>query len=145
VGNSGVPTLSERKVVPVRLFRVIVPVGSIEGAAAFYARVLGAQGRRVSPGRHYFDCEGTILACYDPRADGDAPPQSPAPAPNPGHLYLATDDLNGTRRRLVEQLGERGVGPIEDQPWGERTIYANDPWGNRLCFVDRGTMFTGAR
>ncbi|WP_410175181.1 VOC family protein [Nodularia spumigena] len=128
-----------------RLFRVIVPVGSVEGAAAFYGRVLGFPGRRVSSGRLYFDCEGTILTCYDPRADGDLSPDAPAPTPNPGHLYIATDDLPGVRRRLVEQLGDRGVGPIEDQTWGERTVYANDPWGNRLCFVDRGTMFTGAR
>jgi hypothetical protein len=27
--------------------------------------------RRVSGGRHYFDCGGAILACYDALADGD--------------------------------------------------------------------------
>lgn len=54
-----------------RLYRVIVPVVGIEASASFYAAVLGEPGRRVSPGRHYFDCEGTILACFDPEADGD--------------------------------------------------------------------------
>lgn len=122
-----------------RLYRVILPVGDIEGAAAFYARVLGLPGLRVSRGRHYFDCEGTILACYDAIADGDGR----AIGPNPEHIYLATDDLAGARRRLVGELGDRAVGPVEDQPWGERTLYAVDPWGNRLCFVDRATMFTG--
>jgi catechol 2,3-dioxygenase-like lactoylglutathione lyase family enzyme len=53
------------------LYRVLVPVTDIERAQAFYSSVLGASGRRVSPGRHYFDCEGTILACFDPSADGD--------------------------------------------------------------------------
>lgn len=122
-----------------RLFRVIVPVGDINAAEAFYGRVLGVAGRRVSPGRHYFDCEGTILACYDARADGDAAPV----ASNQGHLYIATDDLAGARRRLAAEMGERALSPIEDQPWGERTLYTCDPWGNRLCFVDRATMFTG--
>jgi catechol 2,3-dioxygenase-like lactoylglutathione lyase family enzyme len=54
-----------------RLYRVIVPVNDVEAARVFYERVLGAAGRRVSPGRHYFDCEGTILACFDPQVDGD--------------------------------------------------------------------------
>jgi extradiol dioxygenase family protein len=44
-----------------RLFRVIVPVSDIERAAHFYGALLGDVGQRVSPGRHYFDCEGTIL------------------------------------------------------------------------------------
>jgi len=54
-----------------RLYRIILPVPDIEGASAFYGSVLGMPGQRVSPGRHYFDCGGTILACYDPVADGD--------------------------------------------------------------------------
>jgi catechol 2,3-dioxygenase-like lactoylglutathione lyase family enzyme len=66
-----------------RLFRVIVPVSSIEEAAAFYGALLGAPGGRVSPGRHYFACGQVILACFDPRADGDAWDARP----NPDHLY----------------------------------------------------------
>lgn len=124
-----------------RLFRVIVPVGDIDAAASFYGRVLGMPGERVSRGRHYFHCEGTILACDDAVADGDGA----RVGPNPGRVYLATDDLSGAWRRLVADLGERGVSPIEDQPWGERTVYASDPWGNRICFVDRATMFVGGR
>lgn len=42
-----------------KLFRVILPTTDIEKAARFYGAVLGADGIRVSPGRHYFDCEGT--------------------------------------------------------------------------------------
>ena len=49
-----------------RLFRVILPVTDIEEAKKFYELVLGIAGERVSPGRHYFDCGGTVLACYDP-------------------------------------------------------------------------------
>jgi catechol 2,3-dioxygenase-like lactoylglutathione lyase family enzyme len=42
------------------LFRVIVPVADIERAARFYGGVLGSSGQRVSPGGHYFKCEGTF-------------------------------------------------------------------------------------
>jgi hypothetical protein len=53
------------------LYRVIFPVADIEVAAKFYGRVFEMAGERVSPGRHYFNCGGVILACYDPAADGD--------------------------------------------------------------------------
>lgn len=124
-----------------RLFRVIVPVGDIDAAASFYGRVLGTPGERVSRGRHEFDCEGTTLACEDAGAVGDGA----RIGSNPGHVCLATDDLLGVWRRLVADLGERGVSPIEDQHRGERTVYASDPWGNRVCFVDRATVFVGGR
>lgn len=35
--------------------------------------------------RHYFDCEGTTLACYDPKADGDGHEARPVPEP----IYIA--------------------------------------------------------
>jgi catechol 2,3-dioxygenase-like lactoylglutathione lyase family enzyme len=131
-----------------RLFRVIVPVTDIEGARSFYESVLGVPGRRVSPGRHYFDCEGTILACFDPRADGDAH----AAAPNPEPIYLAVDDLKASHV-ACRRAGARfpadappGVGPLGEiarRPWGEESFYAEDPFGNALCFVSRDWVFTG--
>lgn len=54
-----------------RLYSVILPVTDINKAAAFYSKIFGIGGKRVSDGRHYFDCDGTILACYDPKAEGD--------------------------------------------------------------------------
>lgn len=132
-----------------RLFRVILPVTDIRRAASFYEKVLGQSGRRVSPGRHYFDCEGgPLLACYDPRADGDDSESRPLPEP----IYLEVDDLEGTFRKAVEAgagfssevVPEVGpLGRIADRPWGERSFYAADPFGNPLCFVSRGTAFTG--
>jgi hypothetical protein len=35
------------------------------------------------------------------------------------------------------------AGAICKRPWGERSSYAVDPFGNPLCFVDRATVFTG--
>jgi predicted enzyme related to lactoylglutathione lyase len=120
------------------LFRVIVPVSSIEDATVFYSAVLDQPGRRISPGRHYFGCGSVILACFDPRADGD----SWDARPNPDHLYFAVDDLEEYFRRVSALPGSSVLRPIETQPWGERSFYCADPFGNKLCFVDERTLFT---
>jgi len=122
----------------VRLFRVIVPVSNIDEAAAFYSALFGEQGQRISPGRHYFGCGGVILACFDPRADGDAWDATP----NPDHLYFLVDDLDEYFQRLSGQPTGRVLKLIEVQPWGERSFYCADPFGNKLCFVESGTAFT---
>ena len=132
-----------------KLYRVILPVGDIEQAARFYEEVFGTPGRRGSPGRHYFDCEGTILACFDPRADGDGY----AAKPNPEPLYFAVSDLRATYAACrsagaVFAAGSPpGVGPlgqIARRPWGEESFYASDPFGNPVCFVSRASVFTGS-
>lgn len=131
-----------------RLFRVIVPVSDIERAARFYAEVLDDQGARISPGRHYFDCDGVILACYDPEADGDDGVAVPLTEP----IYLAVPDLDRTFARAAaagatfsgDEVPDVGpLGAIAVRPWGERSFYATDPFGNPLCFVAAGTEFTG--
>jgi catechol 2,3-dioxygenase-like lactoylglutathione lyase family enzyme len=131
-----------------RLYRVILPVGDVEGAARFYGALLGAPGKRVSAGRHDFDCEGTVLACYDPVADGDEGPARPNMEP----VYLAVDDLEAARARAEAaralfstepRPGVGAMGSIALRPWGERSFYASDPWGNPFCFVARDTVFTG--
>jgi predicted enzyme related to lactoylglutathione lyase len=132
-------SLDSRNMASVRLFRVILPVSSIEGAAVFYSAVLGQPGVRISPGRHYFGCGSTILACFDPRADGD--PWDPRP--NPDHIYFAVDNLHEYYRRVSERPNGSILRPIETQPWGERSFYCMDPFGNKLCFVAESTMFTG--
>jgi catechol 2,3-dioxygenase-like lactoylglutathione lyase family enzyme len=130
----------------IRLFRVILPVSDIDRAAEFYAAILGSPGFRVSAGRHYFDCGGVIVACFDPRADGDAYD----PQPNSEWFYFAVDDLD----TLFAACRDAGAAPapgdvhgdpagqIARRPWGERSFYVHDPFGNRLCFVDRATTFT---
>lgn len=124
---------------PARLFRVILPITSIDDAAVFYSNVLDQPGMRISPGRHYFGCGGAILACFDPRADGD---DWDARA-NPDHVYFAVDDLEACFDRVSARPNGSILRPIETQPWGERSFYCADPFGNKLCFVDEGTLFTG--
>lgn len=123
-----------------RLFRVILPVTGIDRAATFYAALLGFPGVRVSGGRHYFDCGGAILACYDPRGDAD----DFDARPNPDHVYIAVDNLE----RFFERAQNAGCEYLEEtiktRPWGERSFYLRDPFGNPVCFVDEKTIFTGS-
>ena len=131
-----------------KLYRILVPVTDIDAAAGFYETVLGVAGQRVSPGRHYFDCEGTILACFDPAADME----ERTARPNPEDIYIAVDDLEETLR-ACQRAGatlasadnpETGpLGQIYQRPWGETSFYITDPFGNPVCFVDRDTIFTG--
>jgi uncharacterized glyoxalase superfamily protein PhnB len=123
----------------VRIFRVIVPVSDINRAATFYAAILGQSGERISPGRHYFGCGGVILACFDPRADGDPWDATP----NPDHLYLAVTDLEMFFQRVSACPDGLIRHEIQTQPWGERSFYCTDPFGNKLCFVAEQSLFTG--
>ena len=121
-----------------RLFRVILPVSNIDDAALFYGKLLEHPGQRVSEGRHYFDCGGVILACFDPsREDGYRA------RPNPEQIYFAVGDLKAVFAR-ARTLGCREIDDqIKTQPWGERSFYFVDPFGNQICFVDEKTVFTG--
>ena len=124
-----------------RLYRVILPVTDIERATAFYATVFETPGLRVSPGRHYFDCAGTLLACYEPMADGDGGQGEWRFHPSQ-YLYFAVPDLDDALERITSAGGTVTEG-IELMPWGERMFYAQDPFGSRISFVDERTLFTG--
>jgi predicted enzyme related to lactoylglutathione lyase len=125
-----------------RLYRVILPVDDIERAAAFYGALLEVEGERVSPGRHYFDCGGAILACYDPAADGDAMGGGWRQHENQ-YLYFAVEDLEAAFER-ARVLDCQSLERIASMPWGERLFYARDPFGNPICLVDQQTLFTGS-
>lgn len=130
-----------------RLYRVILPVDSLDDAVLFYAALLDDPGMRISPGRHYFRCGDVTLAIYDPVADGDAR----TPRPNFDRVYFAVDDLEAVFARarrlgtLSKQVGDGGLpmGEIARRPWGERSFYLQDPFGNPLCVVDTASIFTG--
>jgi catechol 2,3-dioxygenase-like lactoylglutathione lyase family enzyme len=129
------------------LFRVIVPADDLETSVRFYSALLDQPGMRVSGGRHYFRCGAVTVAVYNPSGDDDRT----QPRPNFGHIYFSTDDLDAyfTRAQQVGGLsremgdGALPMGEIAKRPWGERSFYVDDPFGNPLCFVDAATVFKG--
>jgi catechol 2,3-dioxygenase-like lactoylglutathione lyase family enzyme len=127
-----------------RIFRVLLEVGDAERATAFYAALLGRQGRAVGGGRVYFDCADVIFALVDTTLGGSDP------QPTPEEIYFAVPDLEAVYERArglgclsTEDIHGVSGGEIALRPWGERSFYVLDAWNNRLCFVDDTTLFTG--
>src|SRR6266481_8205346 len=128
-----------------KLFRIALQVGDLDQASAFYSKLLDDPGRRIPRGsRHYFDCGPAILALVDVAA-GQLEPK-----PIPDSVYFAFGNLGEVyeRAKAMNCLAKEDVhgadaGAIVVRPWGERSVYAEDPWGNGLCFVDDQTLFTG--
>lgn len=124
---------------PPRLFRVILPVSDGEQAVSFYSRLLGLEGRSVGGGRYYFDCGPVILALLETKKPVD-----------PESLFFAVANLEEVHERArglgclsPEPVHGASAAEILTRPWGERSFYAVDPSGHRICFVDETTLFTG--
>jgi catechol 2,3-dioxygenase-like lactoylglutathione lyase family enzyme len=126
-----------------RVFRVTVEVGDLDAATALYRELLGMEGERHHGARHYFDCGGVIVAVLDVAQGGLTP------TPGPKSLYLAVDDLAAVYEHAAAlgvlapyRVHGQNAGEMVDRPWGERSFYVVDPWGNDLCFCQEGTLFT---
>jgi catechol 2,3-dioxygenase-like lactoylglutathione lyase family enzyme len=123
---------------------MLVEVADLDRAGAFYSALLGVEGRNVGGGRRYYECGAVILGLVDV-ASG---PRAPQPVPEA--IYFAVADVEAFHQRALA-LGCLADGLVHDapagevvrQPWGERSFYARDPFGNALCFVDATTLFTG--
>jgi len=128
-----------------KLFRIILQVDDLDKAADFYSRLLDDPGRRIPrASRHYIDCGPVILALVDVSAGGEQA------KPLPDYVYFAVGDLEKVYSRATElnclsaeDVHGASAGEIVVRPWGERSFYVADPWGNGLCFVDENTLFTG--
>jgi uncharacterized glyoxalase superfamily protein PhnB len=123
------------------VFRIFIPVTNAETAIAFYQTLFDDPGREVHRGRHYFDCGPVILAVIENNG-----------SPVADHIYFAVADLEDVYDRAsalgcLERSDVHGApsDQIVVRPWGERSFYARDPFGNGLCFVDDRTLFTGQR
>jgi hypothetical protein len=127
------------------LFRLILQVDDLDKASEFYAQLLDDPGRRIPrASRHYIDCGPVILALVDVKAGGEEA------KPIPDYIYFSVGDLERFHVRATEldclsteDVHGASAGEIVVRPWGERSFYVNDPWGNGLCFVDETTLFTG--
>jgi predicted enzyme related to lactoylglutathione lyase len=127
----------------IKIFRITAEVDNLDEATAFYAKLFGQAGTRYPGARHYFDCGGVILAVVNVAAGGLTP------SPLPKSVYFAVDDIDAVHARAKE-LGAlapyavhgQPAGDVIKRPWGEKSFYASDRWGNELCFVEDGTLFT---
>lgn len=119
------------------VFRIAIPATRIDVSRSFYETVLGVAVDATVPSRLYFHCGGVIVALIDWSVEGRGELH-----PIPDNLYFATGELDELYERAV-RAGARVTSGIEERPWGERSFYCLDPDGNRLCFVDRSTLFLG--
>ena len=126
-----------------RVFRITLEVGDLDRAALLYGELLGQEGTRHRGARHYFDCGGVTVALLDVSEGGLVP------TPGAKSLYFAVDDVDAVQQRAarLELLAPYDVhgepaGEVLVRPWGERSFYAVDPWGNDLCFCQEGTLYT---
>jgi predicted enzyme related to lactoylglutathione lyase len=126
-----------------KLFRITLEVANLPDAVTFYQKLFGIEGEGHPGARHYFNCGGIIVSLIDP-TQGGLTPQT-----NAKSLYFAVDDLEAVHARAVElgalapyKVHGAEAGEIITRPWGERSFYVNDPWGNDLCFVQEGTLYT---
>lgn len=128
-----------------KLYRIILQVSDLDKGAEFFAKLLGTEGRRIGGGfRHYFDCGAVILALIDPS------PNDKEATPNPDNIYFSVEDIEAIHKRASElgclstgDVHGAPAGEIVKRPWGERSFYAFDPFGNPICFVEEATVFTG--
>ena len=123
-----------------QMFRLNIEVGDLAAAAKLYADLF-AQPARPQPGnRIYLNCGPVALQVVG----------APSPQPVPKALYFTVNDLDAVHARAKalkidsndKVHGVRG-GDINVRPWGERSFYADDPWGNTFCFVEAGTVYAG--
>ena len=126
-----------------QFFRLNVEVGDLDAAVSFYTKLLGVQGRGQPGHRCYFECGAVTLQVVDVSSNSQPHPAAKA-------LYFTVRNLEAAfdRARALGCLSREDVhdapgGGIVVRPWGERSFYAEDPWGNPLCFVEEGTVYTG--
>jgi len=123
-----------------QFFRMNLEVGDLAAAQSFYETLFGIAGRGQAGRRFYINPGPVALQVVAP----------PSPQPAPKALYFTVTDLDAIHARATslnalsneDVHGEPG-GAISVKPWGERSFYVNDPWGNQLCFVEAGTVYAG--
>ena len=113
------------------------------GPPTSIASCWGWTGNDIAARATYFDCGGVILAVLDVSQGGLTP------TPGPKSLFFAVDDVDSVHERAAAlgvlapyQVHGEPAGEVIERPWGERSFYVVDPWGNDLCFCQDGTLYT---
>lgn len=126
-----------------KLFRITLEVADLDQAAALYTELFGIPGKRHPGARHYYDCGGVIIAVLDVSRGGMPP------TPGAKSNYFAVDDVAAVHARATKlgilapyQVHGQPAGEVITRPWGEKSFYVVDPWGNDLCFCENGTLYT---
>ena len=126
-----------------RLFRVVIEVADLDAATDLYRQLLDIDGDRHPGARHYFHCGDVIVALVDVAQGGLTP------TPGPKSVFFAVDDVEAIHERASRlgvlapyQVHGEPAGAVLQRPWGERSFYVVDPWGNDLCFCEDGTLYT---
>lgn len=127
-----------------QFFRLNVEVGDLDAAISFYTKLLGVQGRRQAGHRCYFDCGPVTLQVLDVSSVSQPHPAAKALYFTVKSLEAAFERAKALGRLSREDVHDAPGGGIVVRPWGERSFYTVDPWGNPLCFVEEGTVYTGS-
>lgn len=122
------------------LFRINIEVGDVDRAAKEWGALLGLGGRPQAGSRVYFTAGAVTLQVVE----------NDEPHPAAKALYFLVDNLDAVHARAkklgwlsTELVHGQVGGDISVRPWGERSFYAEDAWGNPLCFVQTGTAYPG--
>lgn len=124
----------------IKLYRITVPVNGMDQATRFYRGLLCIDGERISPGWHYFDLGGMVLACHDPRAENE----SVIAAPHQEPIFLAVEELLAQVRLRAQNHGALMLdAEIRIRHTGEEGFLIQDPFGNSLCIVKSVSVVRG--
>jgi len=108
---------------------VVIPKGSTDDVAPFYADVLGlrriAKPAALDPAGAWFDVDGYAQVHLSER-DGERHADS--------HFALVVDDLPATLARIAE-VG--GPWTEQEDVFGGRRGFTRDPAGNRIELLER--------
>jgi catechol 2,3-dioxygenase-like lactoylglutathione lyase family enzyme len=114
-------------------------------AARWYTLHLGmsvVRALREAPFTHFL-ADGSGRVVVEMYGHTRAPtPDYAAMDPLVFHIAFRTDDVRGTRERLLA-AGARSAGEVVVTPTGDEMTFLRDPWGVALQLVQRATPLMG--
>lgn len=124
-----------------RIFRVSIQVSQIDEAVAFYSELLGIKSRSVSASECYFECGAVVLLLSQTSRELLQSDQEQVnfSVRDIGAIHARASVLNCLAQGIIQ---DQPAGSVVSRPWGERSFFAIDPYGNVLCFVEADSTAT---